>query len=317
MRVFVAGATGAIGTAAVRQLLSAGHHVTAMTRTPSKTSAITAAGATPVVVDALDGSALSGAVRQARPDAVIDLLTALPARGPIWYRDLRATNLLRTRGTANIIASCIDSGCRRLIAESIVYAYGFGDHGDMPLTEADPVTAPAIHPRLAPALDAVRGHELQVLAATDAGDIDGSILRFGAFYGPGAGTDLMLRALRLRAPILLAGGRGVAPWMHIDNGASAVVAALDHAQAGSIYNIADNEAASFRTFFDQLASLAGAPRPITLPTWTARAAIPYLTHMFLSRLLVSTEKAKRELQWTPQFPSFREGLAATIAHGAD
>jgi nucleoside-diphosphate-sugar epimerase len=309
MKVFVAGGSGAIGSAAVRNLLRAGHDVTAMTRSPAKTEAIRSAGATPVVVDAFDRAALVDAVTEAKPDTVIDLMTAIPSTGPLRYGMMKRTNSIRTRGAENLVHACIESGCRRLIAESIVFAYGFGDHGDAPVDERTPADVHAPHRRLQPTVDAVLSKEAHVLTATAAGQIDGSVLRFGLFYGPEAGTEMMARALRFHAPVLVGGGDGLSPWMHIDNGASAVTAAVDNATPGEIYNVTDDEPASYRTFLNELAKAASLPKPLPLPRWAARLSVPFLTHILLTKLPVSNDKAKQALGWEPTFPTYRQGLA--------
>jgi nucleoside-diphosphate-sugar epimerase len=232
-----------------------------MTRTPGKASHLQALGASVAVADVIDAGAVKEAVMAARPEAVIDGLTALPKRGPLRYRDMDRTNVIRTRGTANVLQACIAAGCRRLVAESIVFVYGFGDLGVEAITEDRLAASSAPDPRLMPPINAVRVHEERVLDASQAEKLEGIVVRLGAFYGVGAGTELMVRMLRLRAPVLLGGGDGLTPWMHVENGAAALVAAVERGVQGEVYNAADDEPASLRDFVVELARVTDTPKP--------------------------------------------------------
>jgi nucleoside-diphosphate-sugar epimerase len=304
MKVFVAGATGAIGLPTVRQLIAAGHDVIGMTRTPTKRSMLQLLGARPVVADALVPAQILDAISTEPPDAVVQLLTAIPKRGPMRLSEMRATNELRTRGTANVVAAVRAAGVRRYVAESIAFSYGLG--GSRVFTESDPVeTQPPAAMR--PVLEALLRHEKQVLEA------EGIVLRFGLFYGPGSGsTEYMVKMMRRRMMPLIGGGRGVLPWVHIEDAAAAVVASLERGKPGEIYNIVDDAHASLREVFGEIARAVGAPRPWSIPTWLARLAVPYLARGFIAEIRVSNEKARRELGWEPVYPTYQEA-ARSIA----
>jgi nucleoside-diphosphate-sugar epimerase len=308
MRIFVAGATGALGRPLVRRLVADGMEVVGLTRHESRARLISDLGGEPVVADALDAPILSTAVRAARPDAVVHALTAIPKRGPLRPRDLAGTNRLRWEGTANLLAAATQAGARRFVAESMIFVYGFGDHGNELITED---RAPAEHdssPLVKDAVDAVRALEDQVLAATASGEVEGVVLRFGFFYGVGAGTDVMARLLRRRMLPVPGDGAGVGSWIHIEDAAAAVVAALAHGRPGETYNIVDDEPVGYGEFVDALCREIGAPEPYRIPRWIGRVAAPFLMADLGSRIRVANAKARRELTWAPAFPTYREGL---------
>jgi nucleoside-diphosphate-sugar epimerase len=307
-RVFVAGATGALGQPLVRRLVEHGVEVVGLTRHASKTPLISDLGAEPVVADALDARGISAAVLAARPDAVVHALSAIPKRGPLRPGDLDRTNRIRREGTANLLAAARLAGARRFVAESMIFVYGFGDHGEQRLTEDVAGSWDNAKPWLTEAVQAVRDLEFQVLSATIRGEVDGVILRFGLFYGVGAGTDIMARLLRRRALPLPGDGAGVGSWIHIADAAAAVVAALARGRPGEAYNIVDDEPAEYREFVHTLARELGAPRPNRIPPWLGRLVAPLLMADLESRIPVSNAKAKRGLGWSPRFPTYREGL---------
>jgi nucleoside-diphosphate-sugar epimerase len=256
----------------------------------------------------LDAAAISAAVVAARPDAVVHALTAIPKRGPLRAGDLDRTNRLRREGTANLLAAARLAGAQRFVAESMIFVYGFGDHGQERLTEDGVDSSHSAKPWLTEAVESVRDLEAQVLSATTRGEVDGVILRFGFFYGVGAGTDLMARLLRRRMLPIPGQGTGVGSWIHIGDAAAAVVAALAHGRPGEAYNIVDEEPVVYREFVRTLGRELGAPKPYRIPAWLGRLLAPLLMADLESRIPVSNAKAKRELQWSPQFPTFREGL---------
>jgi nucleoside-diphosphate-sugar epimerase len=314
MRVLVAGVTGVLGVPLVRRLIAEGHVVTGLCRTHRRTSTVEALGVRAVVADALDGSAVRSAVVGARPHAIVHALTALPPRGPLRAADLDATNALRVTGTRNLLAAAVAAGTRRLVVESMVFVYGFGDLGDAPLTEDGPTARRVPKRWLQPSIDALVSEETQVHDATSAGHIDGVVLRFGGFYGPGTGFDTMVEMLRRRAlPFVShARSRGV-PWIHIDDAVSAVVAALQHGQPGSTYNIVDDRPAPAGELIRHLAREVGAPQPWSVPGWVVRLSAPFVATAWLdTTLIVSNAKAKRELGWVPQFPTYREGIVQPL-----
>ena len=311
MRVFIAGATGALGVPVVRRLRAEGHTVIGLARTHRRTQPLASLGAQVVVADALDADALGDAVRQARPELVVHALTAIPPHGPRRPADLNATNALRVTGTKNLLAAAIAAGARRVVAESMVLIYGFGEHGYTALTEDTPVARQAPSAWLQASLDALIAEEALILASTRAGRIEGIVLRFGGFYGPGAGTETMIQMLRRRRlPITPGAPRHAIPWIHISDAAVAVTAALAQGRSGQMYNIADDEAVSASDLISHLAGAVGAPQPWSMPAWLLRLAAPFAAAAWLdTTLCVSNAKAKQELGWTPQFPTFREGMA--------
>jgi len=309
MRVFVAGATGALGAPLVRTLVAAGHEVVGLTRSAAKTDFLRALGARAAVADALDAAALRAAVVETKPQAVVHALTALPPRGPLRVSDLEPTNRVRIQGTANLIAATVEAGARRLVAESVALVYG--DTGEATATEASAIGAP--HRALKAGIDAIRSLEDQVLAASRAGRLEGIVLRFGLFYGPGvASTEFMIRLLRRRMFPLFGGGRAVASWIHVADAATATLAALERGRPGEIYNVVDDEPTTLRDYATDLARVLGAPRPLSVPAWVARLLGPLGGTLATARLRVSNEKAKRDLGWTPAYPTHRDGLPTLV-----
>jgi nucleoside-diphosphate-sugar epimerase len=264
-------------------------------------------GATPAVADALDAAGIRAAVLEAKPDAIVQLLTALPEHGPMKLSDLRETNLLRREATSHLLAAAIEAGATRYVSESIVLAYGYGDNGEKVFTEDDPVQTSMLHVRPQDdGLAALASLEEQVLGSKK---IEGIVLRFGLFYGPSAGsTRASMAMLRKRMLALPGGGHGVNSWVHTDDVATAVVAALERGRAGEVYNIVDDEPVMFHDFITEMARAIGAPEPWSVPAALSRVAAPYVTITLTSILRVSNEKAKRELGWTPRYPTYREGM---------
>jgi nucleoside-diphosphate-sugar epimerase len=209
LKVFVAGATGAVGVPLVRQLIAAGHEVVGLSRTPERAAMVGRLGAVPAVADAMDASALTAVVRAAEPDAMVHVLTALPKTGPRRASRLEATNALRTTGTANLLEAAMAAGARRLVAQSIILAYGHG--GDHLLTESRPLADRAPIRSFREGLAAILSLEEQVLGASRSGRIEGIVLRYGLFYGPDAGTDYLPKMLRRRLLPLPGGGHGSLP----------------------------------------------------------------------------------------------------------
>jgi len=300
MRVLVAGATGALGRPLVRGLVEAGHEVIGTTRSPHRRSLVERLGGQGVVMDALDRVAVAAAVAQARPDAVIHALTALPPAGPVRLRQLEATNRLRLQGTANLVAAAQQARVGRLIAESFIGVYGLGT-GEL-LTEESPL--PESGGRAATAIAALRSLEEQVLG------VGGIVLRYGFFYGAGvASTQAVVERLRRRRLPLPGGGSGVGAWIHIQDAAAATIAVLEHAEAGVTYNVVDDEPASFGEYFGELAGLLGAPPPRRVPVWLARLLAPYATAIAVdARLRVANGKLRRDLGWEPAYRTCRAGL---------
>jgi nucleoside-diphosphate-sugar epimerase len=318
MRVFVAGATGALGFPVARRLIEAGHEVVGLARTARRVKHVEALGARVVIADALDAQALRTALVEARPETVVHALTAIPPRGPSRAADLKATNRLRVSGTRNLLSAAIHASARRIVVESMVFIYGFGDLGDTPLAEDTPAPIRTPPTWLAPPIDALQSEEAQIAEASRAGLIEGIVLRFGGFYGPGAGLEEMNRLLRRRALPLPRRpmSRGV-PWIHINDAASAMVAAIAQGQSGQCYNITDDESAPAAELVRHLARAIDAPKPIPVPNWVLRLATPFVASAwFDTTLKVSNQRAKQELRWTPQFPTYRDGIGDAVGREA-
>ena len=295
-RVFVAGASGAIGVPLVRALVAAGHQVTALTRTPDKVPSLTALGTEASVADALDAAALTRAVVAARPTHVIHQLTALPKTGVRTGRDLIGTNRLRTDGTRNLLAASLEAGATRVIGGSFAPLHG-ADRSQMPEgPERD-------------AIDAVLSMESQILAASQQGRIEGLVLRYGLFYSAdNPATEYMLKLVRRRMLPVVRGDQSLLPCIHVDDAVSATVAALDHGRPGTAYDIVDDRAVSMTEIVQGLAERAGAPTPVTVPAWIPRLLAPYLARITALRYPVSNAAARRDLDWRPKYPTFRDGL---------
>ena len=307
MRILFAGASGAIGLPLVRRLRAAGHEVTGIHRSAQGWAVLLAAGAVPIRVDVLDRSALLRALDGHRCEAVIAQLTALK-KAPTGHKDMAATNRLRTEGTANLLAAAKQIGASRFVTQSMVFGYGYGDFHGRVLTESDRFGPPG-HGRFEEHLAGMRSNEEQVLQATH---VEGVALRYGLLYGPDAAGDGLVEGLRRRrVPVIRRGG--VQPWLYIDDAATATVAALDKGAAGTAYNVADDEPVSFSELMTAMAAALGAPEPRVVPPWLF-AATPYAKAVLTGGLRVSNARAKRELGWAPQAPTYRDGVAAIADH---
>lgn len=317
MRVLVAGALGALGARVIPRLVARGNEVVGVTRSEARRESIERLGAMVAIADALDASAIKGAVAAAQPDAVLELLNALPKRGPVRYSDLDATNVLRDKGTKNLLEASLSSGVKRFVAESVIFSYGYGDLGDKRLSEDDPVQQHAPVAAAQAALDGMHSQERQVVEAGRGRAIEGIALRVGGYYGPGVGlTEFMGKMVKRRMLPLPGGGRGVIPWIHIDDAADAVVAALDRGRPGEIYNVVDDEPVEFGEFVREMARVLQAPRPVSVPLALARVATPYAALVATTKIKASNDKAKTELGWRPRYPTYRQGLAAALAPDA-
>jgi nucleoside-diphosphate-sugar epimerase len=220
MRIFLAGASGAIGRRLVPLLVQAGHHVTGMTRSAAAAAELERAGASTAIVDVYDAPALTSAVVAAKPDAMIHQLTDLPREfGQAKIAASYAANSrIRTEGTRNLIAAAQAAGARRFIVQSIAFAYAPGGE---PHSESDPLNlddpARAV---------TVRGAADMERQALEAPGIVAIVLRYGLLYGPGTWSD----------------GPSRKPALHVDAAAHAALLALTRGEAGT-YNIADDDGA--------------------------------------------------------------------------
>ena len=303
MRVILAGASGAIGIPLTRQLLAAGHEVVGLSRTPVNHDRLRALGATPMIVDAMDRDALLSAVDGLEADAVIHQLTALK-NASLRQRVDDATNALRTRGMANLLAATRMIGASRFLIQSLIFGYGYGDHGAKTLTEDDPFGRPqgSYTDSLVASLLAAEGQ------AFSAEGIDAVALRYGLFYGPGTFSDLFVDLMRKRRLAIPWGGGGTISWVHIEDAAGATVAALERGGPGRSYSVVDDEPVNWRDFTWALADAFGTPRPLELPRVALRLIAPYVAVMMTSTLRVSNARAVRDLGWEPSMPTYRDGI---------
>ena len=313
MKVFVAGATGALGAQLVPQLVAAGHEVVGMTRTASKQEGLRALGARPVVADALDRDAVARVVGEAEPEVIVHQLTALSgkmslreARHPERAAMAKMTNRLRTEGTDNLLAAGQAVGARRFVAQSFG-AFRFARTGGPVQTEADPLDPDTP----APGLDAILHLEQAVTSITWG---EGLVLRYGGFYGPGTGLSLdpdamMAGPIRKRQFPIVGGGGGVWSHIHIEDAAAATVAAVERGDPG-IYYIVDDEPAPVGEWLPVVASALGAKPPRRIPRWLGRLVAGKVATMMMTEARgASNAKAKRELDWQLRYPSWRLGVA--------
>ncbi|MEV0156025.1 NAD(P)-dependent oxidoreductase [Micromonospora sp. NPDC050686] len=300
MRVLLAGASGAVGTPLTRQLIAAGHEVVGISRSRTNAERLRNAGAEAVVADVMDRENLLAAVRGVRADGVIHELTAL---GTTKMRDaLQGTNALRTTGTANLLAAARVVGARRFVTQSIVFGYGYRDHGPHVITEDDPFGEP-VSGMLGGAVAAMRSAEEQTFSADE---MEGVVLRYGLFYGQDSMTSMIVNLVRKRR-LPVPSSAGFATFVYLEDAAAATVAALEKGRAGQAYNIVDDEPVRWGDYLDTLAAAFGAGRPWRVPSWLLRP-IPYVHALMTTSMRVSNAKAKRELGWAPAVPTYREGV---------
>lgn len=308
MRVFVAGASGAIGRPLVRQLVAAGHEVTGMTRREESAEQIRRRGAKAAVCDVFDVPALERAVRDAEPDAVIHELTALPPRISPKREYLGATNRLRSEGTRNLIAAARAAGARRVIAKSVAFLYA--PEGDRVKDEGAPLLSDAPG-SFGEAVDALADLERQV---TGLDEMEGIVLRYGWFYGPGtylAHDGYQTEdVLKRRFPIV-GDGDGVFSFIHVEDAASATVAALEQAPPG-VYNVVDDDPVPQREWLPFLAEVLGAKPPRHAPVWLAKAVAGAAVAANAAGLRGASNAKLRELGWEPRYASWRQGFREAL-----
>ena len=306
MRVFVAGATGALGRQLVPELVAAGHQVTATTRTPGKVARLRAAGAEPVVVDGLDREAVIAAVLAAGPEVIVHQMTALAHMRSLRRidREFAATNQLRTRGTDNLLAAAERAGTRRVVAQGHNFVYERS--GGPVKTEDDPLDSRPI-PSAARTVAAIRYVDETVPLMAP----EGIVLRYGSFYGPGA-SDPLLEAVRKRQMPVIGGGTGTWSFIEIGDAAAATLAAVEGGAPG-VYNVVDSDPAPVAEWLPYLAEVAGARPPLRLPAWLGRLlAGEFVVAQMTSWRGASNEKARKELGWEPRYASWREGFRAWV-----
>lgn len=302
MKVIVAGATGVLGVPLVQLLIADGHAVVGVTRTRQGAERLVHLGARPIIADAMDRTALLRAVEGERADAVLHELTALK-KPPVGHGGLAETDALREEGTTNLLEVARHVGARRFVTQSIVFGYGYRDHGANVLTEDSPFGQTDGSPFDAH-VHAMVSTEQQAFGADG---IEGVSVRYGVLYGED--IDTVVRMLRRRSlPVARRGGW--LPFVHHQDAAAATVAALERGGAGQAYNMVDDTPATFRELITCIAEARGAPKPLVLPGWLLKLVAPYGGAVLADvSMLVSNAKAKRELSWAPRYPSFREGIS--------
>lgn len=315
MRVFVAGATGVIGRPLLDRLLAAGHEVTAMTRSAERATELRERGADAVVADALDADAVRTVVAAAQPEVVVNQLTALPQRIKPWSyaKALEPTNRLRREAGPVLARAAADAGARRLIAQSV--AFFLAPQRGAVLGEDAPVWADP--PR--PLTEGARSMLALEHATLQTPGIEGVVLRYGYFYGPGSvfapGGSSAADIARRQFPVV-GSGEGRFSFVHVDDAAAATVCALDRGAPG-IYHVCDDEPAPLREWLPAAAALLGAKPPRHVPAWLASLMSgPGLARAMQELPGASNAKARRELGWAPQYPTYREGFAAVFGAGA-
>ena len=312
MRIFIAGATGAIGKRLVPQLVANGHEVVGTTRSTLRRRELQALGAKPVVLDVLDPEAVDRVVTEARPDVVVHQATALSALRSLRNLDeaFSDTNRLRTEGTDNLLAAARGVGATKLVAQSFA-GWPYAKEGSLVKDETAPLD-PSPPANATESMAAIR-HLEEAVAGAEA--LDGIVLRYGGFYGPG--TSLFaggehVAAVRKRSFPIVGSGAGMWSFVHIDDAAAATLAAIERGGRG-VYNVVDDEPAPASEWLPYLAGVLGAKAPRHVPEWLGRlAAGEQVVSMMTEARGASNAKAKRELGWTPVHPTWREGFASGL-----
>jgi nucleoside-diphosphate-sugar epimerase len=309
MRVFVAGATGAIGKQLVPRLVAAGHEVTGMTRSESKQAMLAELGAVPVVADALDPDQVAEAVAQARPEVIVHQLTAIGAVDLRHFeRSFAQTSRLRTEGTDYLLSAGHAVGVRRFVAQSNG-AFAYARTGGPVKREEDPLD-PSPPREMRSTVAALRHLEQAVLGARWT---EGIVLRYGAFYGPGtsmAPGEEQFELIRGRKFPLVGAGGGVWSFIHVADAADATLAAVEHGSRG-VYNVVDDDPAPVAEWLPALAHELGAKKPMRVPKFIGRLFAGEIGAVMMTELRgASNAKAKRALQWQPTHSSWRQGFAA-------
>jgi nucleoside-diphosphate-sugar epimerase len=312
MKVFVAGATGAVGKRLVPLLVASRHEVVGTTRSPEKIEWLRGLGAEPVLLDVLDAEAVGRVVSEAAPDIVVHQATSLSNLTNIRNMDeaFAQTNLLRTEGTANLLAAARATGVKKVVAQSFA-GWPAEKRGAAVQDENAPfdLSPPASS---AQSLTAIRRLEEAVVAASG---LEGVVLRYGGFYGPG--TSLSpggehIEAVRKRQFPIIGDGTGMWSFIHIDDVAGGTLAAIERGRRG-VYNIVDDEPAPVSEWLPYLAELIGAKPPRHVPVWLGRIlAGEQIVAMMTETRGASNVKAKRELGWVLVHPSWREGFASAV-----
>jgi len=309
MKVFVTGGTGAIGKFLLPLLLENKHEVVALTRSVIKATALEESGVSAVIADPLDKNALTAAVRRAEPEVIIHELTALSKAGNFRKLDqeFALTNRFRTEVTDTLLAAARTIGTRRFITQSYC-GWPYAKTGGPVKTEEDPLD-PKPPESFTRTLAAIKSQEDKLRATTF---LQGVALRYGNFYGPGTAIGkrgVVVEMVRKRRLPIIGGGGGVWSFIHILDAARATLAAMTRGAPG-IYNIVDDEPAKVSTWLPALAAAVGAKPPYKIPHWLGELMVGKAGVMMMTQIRgCSNAKAKRELGWTPVYPSWRVGFA--------
>jgi 2-alkyl-3-oxoalkanoate reductase len=317
MKIFVAGASGVLGRQLVPLLADAGHEVVGTTTSPRKLETLRALGAQPVVLDVLDSEAVGRAISEAEPEVVVHEATALSGIGGSFRKfdeTFAQTNRLRSEGTDNLLAAALAVGARKLVAQSYA-GWTFAREGAAVKDEDAALdSAPASNAK--ETMAAIRYLEERVVAAKE---LDGIVLRYGGFYGPGtsfAEDGGSVEAIRKRAFPVVGDGGGMASFIHIEDAARAAFAAIERGRRG-IYHIVDDDPAPVSAWLPYAANVVGAKRPRHVPFWLGKLfAGEMLATMMVEGRGASNAKAKRELDWQPLYPSWREGFVNGLKSAA-
>jgi nucleoside-diphosphate-sugar epimerase len=311
MKVFVAGASGVVGRPLVRQLVAAGHRVTGTTRSEARAEEVRVAGADAVVCDVFDADALRDAVQAAGPDVVVNELTSLPRDYNPRQMDERfyaPTNRVRTEGGGNLLAAATSAGVKRFVTQSIAFLYA--PEGEMVKDESGRPFTDAPGP-FGAGVRAMREHEQAVLDTTE---LEGIVLRYGWFYGPGtyyASDGSISDQVRRRRFPIVRGSNGLFSFVHVDDAAGATVVACERGAKG-IYNVVDDEPATITEWLPVFAEALGAKPPWRVPGWVGRLFGGTAARMMVGLRGASNEKARHELGWQPTFASWRTGFAEAL-----
>ncbi len=303
MRIFVAGATGAVGRRLVPRLLERGHSVVGTTRSQDKARALEALGAEAVVVDGLDAAGIGEAVARAEPDAIVHQMTALAGKPDMRRFDswFARTNALRTRGTENLLAAAQATGVKRVVVQSFV-GWNNARTGGPVKTEADPLDPEPLKWQRE-SLAAIRFIETAVPRAP----LDGIVLRYGALYGPGGSDDLVALVKARKFPLVGDAG-GVWSFTHLDDAATAAIVAAEQGGSG-VYNVVDDDPAPTAVWLPALAEAVGAKPPRRVPAWLARIVAGEVPVRWMTEGRgASNARFKAHFGWEPIWPSWREGF---------
>jgi nucleoside-diphosphate-sugar epimerase len=311
MKIFVAGATGVLGRQLVPQLVARGHEVVGMTRSAAKQDLLRSLGARPVVADALDPDSVAQAVASAEPEVIVHQLTALSGDFDMRHIDrfFETTNRLRTEGTDHLLAAARAVGARRFVAQS--YAGWPAERSGGPVKDENAPFDPDPPEALRGMMAAIRHLEEAVTGATW---LEGVVLRYGGFYGPGTTLSAdpaasHTAAIRKRQFPVVGDGGGIWSFIHVADAAAATAVAVEHGERG-VYNVVDDEPAPARCWMPELARVLGAKPPRRVPRWLGRILAGEAATIMMTEVRgASNEKAKRELGWKPRYASWRQGFA--------